>query len=542
MNSNIKSSSIQIHNDSAICVETIIPSFALEDEDNKKWNFGILQLEMEEVPMTKQPIFIVFDVDMSGSMIETENGGKSRMQHVHNTFENMIRFIASQEVEVYIRVDGFDDTIQNIINPCRVTNANKDELVATIKTMIPRGGTNIGLALKNANVEIQKYKNENPTHKLFHILLTDGAATVGETDPDRLSKNIGEHGVNIFLGVGPGHNTKLLQKFANRKNAEYRFIDNGDNAGMMYGEILQRILRPAIEDVKIEMTCGEIYDWKSNSWQTHITEDVIDSEATKTYHIRTMKPNHVEASIYGSVSDCTKTSAVQELDIVSSIPDLIHEDGSVVGGLCNLAKYLYRQQTLIFLNLCSHFTVDYNQFNKKKEIRTKLANFFRSMRCYMRTNNLLDDSFMRTLCDDIIVAYKTVGTALANMHCTSRNISQGAERSCTTQCEDIEVEDINLSLPPPPMLRRQVARNYVYDYVEEINEEEEEINDEDVDTIKYHSFDLGFATKSKSCVLPLIDEDDIENYITISTNKMDIDNAAYITPGRRQMMRAVSGR
>lgn len=540
MNSNIKSSFIQIHNDPTISVVNIVPSFALE-EGNKQWNFGILQLEMGEVPMTKQPIFIVFDVDMSGSMSEADKDGKSRMKHVHNTFENMIRFIASQDVEVYIRVDGFDDTIQSIINTCRVTLDNMEELVVNMKTMFPRGGTNIGLALKNANVEIHKYKNENPTHKLFHILLTDGEATIGETNPDNLSNNIGEHGVNIFLGVGPGHNTKLLQQFANRKNAEYRFIDNGDNAGMMYGEILQRILRPAIEDVKIEMTCGEIYDWKSNSWQTHITEDVIDSEATKTYHIRTMKPNHVETKIYGSVSDCTKTTSVQELDIVSSIPDLIDEDGSVVGGPCNLAKYLYRQQTLIFLNICSHFTVDFSQ-SRKKEMRTKLANFFRSMHLYMRTNDLLDDSFMRTLCEDIVVAYKTVGTAAANMHCTSRNVSQGAQRSCTTQCEDIDLSDINLSLPPPPMLRRQVARSYVYDYAEEINDEEEEINDEDVDTIKYHSFDLGFATKSKSSVLPLIDEDDIENYIMISTNKMDIDNAAYINPGRRQMMRAVSGR
>ena len=568
-NANIKSSLLKIHNDPSISVTDIVPSFELTDtvnsvenkDENKQWNFGILQLEMKEVPITKQPIFIEFDVDMSGSMIETDKHRKSRMQYVHNTFENMIRFIASQDIEVYIRVDGFDDTIQSIIKTCRVTVDNMEELVKTIKTMIPRGGTNIGLALENANSEIQKYKKENPTHKLFHILLTDGAATMGERDPSRLSREICQDYVNIFLGVGSGHNTTMLQEFANRKNSEYRFIDNGDNAGMVYGEILQRILRPAIEDIKIEMTCGEIYDWKSNTWQTYMTEDVIDSEATKTYHIRTFTPNYVEATIYGRVCVCTADAnqGIQELDNVSLIPDLLNEDGTVVDGPCNLAKYLYRQQTLNFLNICSTFTVNYyydhddEEHSRNKEMRTQLAKFFRSMRIYMRANDLLNDSFMRTLCDDIVVAYKTVGTSAANMHCTSRNISQGAQRSCTTQCDD----DMDYFIPPPPILRRQVGRNYNYnnerideediqydnDVEKDDDKEEDKEEDKEIrDAFTFHNFDLGFKPTSKVIPLVEVDEDDINEYIMVSMPKMDIETAAYITPGRRQMMRAVSGR
>lgn len=551
-NNNIKSSSIQIHNDPQMNVTTIVPSFEITDnENNKCWEFGILEIEMEEVSVTKQPLFIAFDVDISSSMSDIGKDGKTRMQHVHNTFENMIKSIASQEVDVYISVDGFDDAIQNVIEPSLVTIDNMNELIKSVKTMTPRGSTNIGLALHSINNRIKTYKLKNPTHKLFHILLTDGAATVGELDPDRLSREICEDYVNIFLGVGSDHNTKMLQQFANFRNAEYRFIDNGENAGMVYGEILQRILRPAIEDVTIEICNGEIYDWKSSSWRPAMNEDVIDSEANKIYHIRTLCSQNVKAIIYGKVSS-DKEPNIRELDIVTPIPHLINEEGTVEEETCNLTKYLYRQQTLIFLNICSTFPVEsYGENNaRKRDMRKKLADFFRSMRVYMRTNNLLHDSFMRMLCDDIVVAYKTVGTRSANMHCTSRNHSQGAQRSCTTQCEDID--DINISMPIPSRLHRQVGRRYYPEDIENINYgDAQEIDlglDMNMNTLpQTFSFPSLSFEHPPSPNLDVIlendknDEDSIEQYILVSTPKMDFENATYTTPGRIKMMREVSG-
>lgn len=533
---NIKFTSIQIHNISNIVPTTIVPSLG-------NAMFGILQIEANEVPLIKDPIFIVFNVDMSGSMSDRGKDGKTRMHHVQSTFENMIRFIASQDINVNICVEGFDDIIENIITPSYVTKHNVDELVAKVKTITPRNGTNIGLALQNASNKIKAYKKENPTHKIFHVLLTDGAATIGEMNPQRLSNEISKECVNIFLGIGSGHNTVMMQLFGNRKNAEYRFIDNGDNAGMVYGEILQRILRPAIEDVKIEMHNGEIYDWKTSSWKTTVFEDVIDSETTKTYHIRTTSPDNVEALIYGRISGEESDQFIRELDIGIPMPTLLSEDGTIVSDICDLTKYLYRQQTLEFLHSCSNFPVDdYGAFyDTKLEIRTKMADFFRSMRIYMRKNNIMHDSFMRTLCDDIVVAYRTVGTHSANMHCTSRNQSQGAQRSCTTQCDDDIVQT------PPRMQRQNACSN--------INTSTIFDNDIDFDNIPTTVFtqrQIPLLNINTSMIFEndindddtssvVIDEDDIQKYISVNVNN-NFETSAYITPGRLQMMRAVSGR
>ena len=79
----------------------------------------------------------------------------------------------------------------------------------------------------------------------------------------------------------------------------------------------------------------------------------------------------------------------------------------------------------------------------------------------MIDNNLTDDKFMKNLCDDIYICFRTFDTKYGSMFCNSRQTSQGSQRQYTvSNTNDIELEGtISNSLPNfTPMLRRGFNR------------------------------------------------------------------------------------
>ena len=549
-----------------------VPPVDLFDDrlDGALYTFGILQIIMDEVPVDKRPIYILFTLDTSISMDELCKDRRSKIHHILKTFEHMVRFIAQHpNSNVTICVDIFDTSIDHIIRDTQVSNANADEIISLVKQIRPRKSTDIELALLNAKDQLTKYNTSNPTHQLFHIFLTDGEANHGQTDPKRLVKLIQyDIAQNIFIGYGTTHNSVMLRKFGETPKSKYLFIDHGENSGAVYGELMQRIMFPALENVEIRMnvdqSSGEIYDWTSNQWIHTLSIGTIDSGAELTFHVRAkLQPLEIIAHIIGQglpVVD-VKNNTISE--IVECIPPLVDGDGNVseMDHSRLIEKYMFRQQTLELMFKCSHFKgspID------NKQLKLEMSTFFKQMRCYMRTSDLILDPFMRLLCEDIVTCYKTLGTALGHMYSAARQGSQGQQTSFTpryedntnntdnTDADDVMVDNmprlqrvntscspralpaqpydeainagsddedaddnIDQMLPPPPSLRRRLSV---------------EPND-DTPTIP------------TTTALDNYDEDDIDNYVMISSQNNDMEpDTVYITPGRLNAMRTLSGR
>ena len=58
-----------------------------------------------------------------------------------------------------------------------------------------------------------------------------------------------------------------------------------------------------------------------------------------------------------------------------------------------------------------------------------LPKFLDEMKEFMRTNDLLEDKFMQTLCDDIYVAIRSMTSTLGDMYLNARVSSQGVQRA-----------------------------------------------------------------------------------------------------------------
>ena len=304
------------------------------------WKFGIFNLKIRsEIPITKKNIHIFFTIDASGSMSDTCIDGRTKMQHILYTLENMLRiFYEKPDCNISVHVQSFDTRIYNCIEGnSNIKMENLEDLLEKIKNIRPGESTNIELALNSASESITNYKTNNPCHEIVHIFLTDGEITEGSRYYDDLNASVPKDCKNIFIGYGRDHDSKLLSILGSGKSNEYRFIDALEKAGLVYGEVIHEILYKAIEDVTIT-TCGcEIYDYLTNNWVNEIIIGNLLSEQKKTYHLRSKEPESCCVTVLGRT--IVKTRQFQVLD--GSIEEQIvcHPTSSLINS--NLTIHMY---------------------------------------------------------------------------------------------------------------------------------------------------------------------------------------------------------
>lgn len=470
-----------------------------------EWKFGIFKLNIRsEIPITSKHIHIFYTIDGSGSMSDECIDGKTKMQHIHYTLENMIRiFYENQECNISIHVQSFDTRIEkHITNVSNIKDEKLEYLLEKIKKIIPGSSTNIEVALNSASEEIREYKLSNPEHEVVHLFLTDGEITDGSTELELLKNIVPDDCINIFIGYGLHHDSGLLSFLANKNKNEYRFIDVLEKAGLVYGEIIHGILYKAIADVTINTNGCEIYDFQKNDWKDELIIGDLLREQKKTYHIRSRTPELGYISVVGRTINKTRqfeilNDKIEVQIIVNPVICLLYS---------NLIKYMFRQRTQELLYesrlLSDSICVKRNNLYKTKQIvdsqdlmnisqdniedfvietnvietklKSKLTTFRNLMLKYMKEKKMETDPIMKMLCDDIYICIRTIGTDKANMFICARQSSQGREQSyACSALEEIDSLDplINLSSsrcvsqnqytggprpPPIPILHRQI--------------------------------------------------------------------------------------
>ena len=440
--------------------------------------FGILNLAAAAVPGSGTTLELVFSVDQSGSMSDACSDGRSKMQHIIHTLKNMIvYFRENPDIKVYITIDSFDELIYSIVKRSAITPDNVAELIAKVELIMPRGSTNIELALNHAGTTVQQLRDEFHSHTICHVFMTDGVANTGEQSANELMRLVNRDITSAFIGFGVEHDGCLLSSLGSGKNSAYYFIDKIENAGLVYGEILHGAVYKFVTNARISVENGFVYDFKNNAWvRTLEIEDVV-SESDKSYHIASSNMTGCVVSFTGNrLGDTAR----------------IHYTITRQDDCQDLSKFVYRQRTLQHLFAVNSYLKGKDADNqegahdlfafvtahtKKADdgpdeyvvLRNALRGFIDEMKQFMTDRQLMHDNFMRNLCDDIYICYRTFGTKYGTMYATSRQASQGNQRCYTVNHTPDEVNQSvphtgaprtgapRRGFPPPPKLRRNVA-------------------------------------------------------------------------------------
>jgi hypothetical protein len=354
-------------------------------------------------------------------------------------------------------------------------------------------------------------------------------------------------------------------------------VDNLENTGMVYGEIIHQFLYPAIKSAKISVENGLIYDWKTNSWVDSIEDAVIVSDDEKTYHIKSSVPDDLVLYVYGVEAsqplqldeNCNTESEALDPQLLYTdypLPDLLDIQTQVISVEVDLSKYMFRQRTQEMLSIGKY--IDLN--NGKAPVRNKIVKFrsvirsmFQKMRRFMRENGLINDPLMNMLCDDISVTYKLCGTRNGVMFTTARQTSQGRQSTYTATVRDFSQFDdplmSSLSTPrrnvirqnafdtqdddepiPMPMLTRMpsIKRNHSAPMppILELNlpEEDCDISSNDATALNL-LFAIAEEFKRNDIVSEVLPEDDLADYVPTNNN-----TSCYSTPSKLSIMRTLT--
>ena len=412
--------------------------------ENQAMKFGILELKIADTPMLTTHQVLDTSTDISGSMSDCCNDGKSKMQHARHTLQNIVSAIVKSDgASVTMATYGFDNMVDEIFPGTQITQDNETELRTKMEKLLPRNGTDIYKSLEYQADRAAKRREGNPNVRQTNITLTDGQANDGKsTKYSDMATQVAPNCTNIFIGFGADHNAVGLQQLADAQpNGSYFYVAEIEKAGLVFGEVIHQMLYTALINITIEIENGEIYNYKTNTWQTTLQIPSIVSEAKKTYHLRSKDPTQVFVNIYAQSLVHGDQEATQ-LDL----DDLISH--AAEGESVNLTTHMFRQRTQeLMFKAHQHNIAGQNaekwtkeqydgQSNVSKTIRKELVDLCKFMQQYAKENSLEEDDLLNTLLTDLTVVAKTFGSPRAALYTASKCNSQGRQTSNNTNYID----------------------------------------------------------------------------------------------------------
>lgn len=448
-------------------------SIASEANETNEYNRGIFKIDIPALSvegghLRRKMRFIMYvSVDASGSMDETAtrpgHAAQTKMDFVHMTLTNMIEYIASQEeenphAEFYIAIVSFDSSASCALLPCRVTSENKDQLIATVKSIRPRGGTNFQRCFREIarlmSTEGEYIKPDETITEEFiqrmHIFLTDGANNEGENRVLQLATLLTptltvpqKPATQIMIGYGPDHDSTMLQSLcAQFPKSKQWFIDDVEKTGCIFGEILWSAANTAYAEVKL-LANVEFYDFTSMSWKNEIQIDDLIYDSSRTFYVRV--PWSVETVVckmtYFS-TECPSNTSRTTQALVAYVEDADQEAAPAAPAAPTInqsvEQELWRLDTIMTVNEALTFLqnmrrMPYNtSVDEKNRLIGVVTAFQEKFLAYMVEKGLSEDPFMIQLADDLFVCISgLMAASIGERYVAARQASQIQQRSVT---------------------------------------------------------------------------------------------------------------
>jgi Ca-activated chloride channel homolog len=135
--------------------------------------------------------------------------------------------------------------------------SQREQIRAVIAGLEPQQSTNLEAGLRLGYQQAQAHLREGGLNRV--VLLSDGEANVGQTDPEVLAQQIareaGHHTQLAVIGVGrQTYNEVILEQFANNGNGFYAYIDTVREAERLFVHDLTGTLQAVALDAKVQVT------------------------------------------------------------------------------------------------------------------------------------------------------------------------------------------------------------------------------------------------------------------------------------------------
>ena len=211
-----------------------------------------------------RPLNLVLLLDNSGSMERAD-----RVQIIHEA----LGVLASQlQPGDTVSVVAFARTARLWVDG--LSGKDAGQLVGQIGNLTPDGGTNLEDALNLAYETALRHFLSQGVNRV--VLLTDGAANLGDVDPESLRRKVESYrkrGVALdCFGIGwEGYNDDLLEVLSRNGDGRYGFVNTPEEATTEFAAQLTGALQVAAADVKVQVEFNprRVTAWRQIGYAKH---------------------------------------------------------------------------------------------------------------------------------------------------------------------------------------------------------------------------------------------------------------------------------
>jgi len=203
-------------------------------------------LQAESVENNERtPLNLALVLDCSGSM--SDDG---KMDSLKQSLEV---FLTSLQPDDVIAIVGYDDRAYVLRNAQPVGNGSWVRNV--VRSLSPGGSTNLHAGLILGFEEVSSSFDIRRNNRV--LLLTDGIANTGVTNPDRIAADALDYNrKGIYLstiGLGLDMNDELLNTLADQGRGAYHFIDSVEEMDRVFRKEVDGLVERVANDVRISI-------------------------------------------------------------------------------------------------------------------------------------------------------------------------------------------------------------------------------------------------------------------------------------------------
>ena len=185
----------------------------------------------------------IFVLDRSGSMKGPKiEQAKKALRFCVNSLNDGDRF---NLILFNTDVEPFSEKLVSV-------KEERENALAFVDDIVGNGGTNINQALLDALAD-----KPDPKRPRIIIFLTDGEATVGETDTTRIIKNVSAENNDksrIFVfGVGYDVNVNLLDKMAEQNGGTRQYVKPKENLEVAVSSFFTKVSEPILVNLALKI-------------------------------------------------------------------------------------------------------------------------------------------------------------------------------------------------------------------------------------------------------------------------------------------------
>ncbi|MDX6692991.1 MAG: Ca-activated chloride channel [Blastocatellia bacterium] len=192
-----------------------------------------------------RPLNLALVIDRSGSM-----AAEDKMSRVKQSLLTMVSQLRPSDV---ISIIVFDSSAQVLLPAQKINDGAA--IRKAISSIEPGGSTNLHSGLMLGYKEARKNLNTEATNRV--ILLTDGIANTGVTDPQQIvreSLTFNDDGIDLStIGVGLDLDKELLNKLAKGGRGLFHFVADAQDIEKVFVKELQSLVSPVARRVQVEI-------------------------------------------------------------------------------------------------------------------------------------------------------------------------------------------------------------------------------------------------------------------------------------------------